>query len=439
MGIEITAADSGIERAFSILEAVAGTNSRNEKEAILKSGKDIDELKQLLFLAYNPFKTFYVKYLPKKITQRLVESHKHPLNRYEEFLDLAADLSTRAITGNAALTAILEFLQGCTEEEAMWYTRVIQKDLKIGIGESTIQKVFKGLLPIYGCSLAHSYEKESQLPNCFWLEPKLDGMRIQAFHYNDYVILRSRNGRQVFGFDDVEKEVLDHLEAGYVYDGEIMSSSFNMLMTQAHAHEKGKSGILNIFDVVTIQEFLEQHTTESMEDRREFLEEVMKDYESQTKGNHRLNSLALVDRTEKIYKDDPDRDKKISEYYEKCLTLGLEGIMIKAVDASYQYKRTNHTLKLKPVKFYDLEVVELEEGKEGTKYEGMMGSAVVDYNGVKVYVGGGWSDEQRKYFWDNPNELIGKVIEVKGQDDTDNQQGTNSIRFPRVNKIRTDK
>ena len=46
-------------------------------------------------------------------------------------------------------------------------------------------------------------------------------------------------------------------------------------------------------------------------------------------------------------------------------------------------------------------------------------------------VGSGFTDEERRYYWDNQDEIIGRVIEVKFKEITvDKKTGLESLQFP---------
>jgi DNA ligase-1 len=90
-------------------------------------------------------------------------------------------------------------------------------------------------------------------------------------------------------------------------------------------------------------------------------------------------------------------------------------------------------MKLKEQGSVDLVVESLIQG-EG-KYYGMLGAAVVKFKGRKVNVGSGWSDDERKLYWQDPTLLVRKVIEVHYHQITPD----GSLRHPRFHTIRHDK
>ena len=75
------------------------------------------------------------------------------------------------------------------------------------------------------------------------------------------------------------------------------------------------------------------------------------------------------------------------------------------------------------------EVVDVEEGDGRNK--GTLGALVVKYKDNTVNVGSGFTDEERKNFWENREDIIGRVIEVKYKEiTTDKKTGLESLQFP---------
>ena len=59
-----------------------------------------------------------------------------------------------------------------------------------------------------------------------------------------------------------------------------------------------------------------------------------------------------------------------------------------------------------------------------------VGSLIINYKGSKVGVGTGLSLVQRKRWYEHPEEIIGKQICVKFFEETIDQNGNPSLRFP---------
>ena len=98
---------------------------------------------------------------------------------------------------------------------------------------------------------------------------------------------------------------------------------------------------------------------------------------------------------------------------------------------------------MKVKKFYDAEytVIDIEhdlnrvivDGKEVE--EMMMSNVVIEHKGNRVSVGSGFSHEQRRMYNTNPDMIMGKTINVQYFEETTNQNGTNSLRFPTVKAV----
>ena len=45
----------------------------------------------------------------------------------------------------------------------------------------------------------------------------------------------------------------------------------------------------------------------------------------------------------------------------------------------------------------------------------------------------------RDYYWNNPDEIIGKIVQIKYKGETKNKKGGLSVQFPEFQCVRTDK
>ncbi|MFI3835341.1 hypothetical protein IGL62_002867 [Enterococcus sp. AZ137] len=119
-----------------------------------------------------------------------------------------------------------------------------------------------------------------------------------------------------------------------------------------------------------------------------------------------------------------------------------EGVMINDLDAKYVTKRTHGLMKVKEFKSGDVLVTGIYEGTG--KNEGSLGGLnllCILPNGEEftTNLGSGLTDEHREKFWNNPEQIIGKIVEVQYQGITINQNGEKELRFPTLKGIRFDK
>ena len=115
-------------------------------------------------------------------------------------------------------------------------------------------------------------------------------------------------------------------------------------------------------------------------------------------------------------------------------SLNLEGVMINFDDAPYVCKRTPNLLKVKVMQDCDLVITGFEEGQGANA--GTLGAVLVDYKGSTVGVGSGFTKEQRDFFWQNRDSLLGRVITVQYFEETTDAKGVPSLRFPVFRELR---
>ena len=66
-----------------------------------------------------------------------------------------------------------------------------------------------------------------------------------------------------------------------------------------------------------------------------------------------------------------------------------------------------------------------------------LGAIEVDYKGNTVKVGSGFSHYERVHLWENPDEIVGNVVEVQYFEvSTNKDTGKESLRFPTFKRVR---
>jgi DNA ligase-1 len=125
--------------------------------------------------------------------------------------------------------------------------------------------------------------------------------------------------------------------------------------------------------------------------------------------------------------------KEIMALHNTIVQAGYEGAMVKTMDSSYQFGRSYDVMKVKEFHDVDLPIIGLEEGTG--RHEGRLGAVKINFNGVIVKVGSGFSDEEREQVWDDQYNFLGRMIEVRYQEVTPD----GSLRFPTFVCFRTDR
>jgi len=361
--------------------------------------------------------------MEKEVEDILINEYER---RFVEFESLARALSERAITGFEALLQTNSFLDRCTELERKWYRRVLKKDLDIGVGTKTFNKVSPDLIFEWPCQLAKTIKT---LPAEFTMEPKYDGIRILA-STTDHGMY-SRKGLEKFGFDAIIDD-LEYFPEGYMLDGELMGISFNDINGLVTEKSNGKRAIYYVFDIIPEADFNSNSCKLTQKERRAILESFFDNI------GDLVNYIKLTPSSPIIKKSDPDRQNLIDSFYAEKLEEGLEGIIIKNQKSLYKGSRTTAWQKLKPLMSWDLLVIGVAPGEPETRYEFLVSKLICEFGDYEVRVSG-IKDEQKIAWTNDPSLIIGKVVEVLGQETTDNKKGTKSIRFPRFSRIRRDK
>jgi len=176
-----------------IFDEISAENGDNAKVAILSKYKDNDSLKRVLYLCKSKRIKFYIKQLPEYSSQ--------PTSKYtlEESLVELKKIYDREYTGHVAINFLIEILSTSTPDDAYIIERIIDKDPKIGMGTTYINKVFTDLIedtPYMG-AISFSEKKARAIfekGKRGMSQIKMDGRYCNAIIRGGEVELESRNG-----------------------------------------------------------------------------------------------------------------------------------------------------------------------------------------------------------------------------------------------------
>ena len=421
---------------WQIIKDLETHNLRTNKEQIINANRDNAEFLEGCRLALDPMITFGLKQIPEKTTE-----DGSGLD-WDSFTLALTGFVTRNVTGNTARDMVATMMNSATQEQwNYWYRRILIKDLRCGVSDKTVNKVVKGAIPVFECQLSHdSANHESKVCGTKMIEVKLDGVRVLTVVYPDGRVDQfSRNGKELLNFGHIKDQfsaVASNLTEPTVFDGEVMSSSFQDLMKQVHRKENVTAGdaVLHLFDIIPLDKFQEGKFAVKQRERTEWLKQWY-DENVDLLPNVTVLDHAVVDL------DTDEGQKLFSMYNKSAVENGYEGIMIKDLDAPYECKRSAAWLKLKPFIEVSLEVINVEEGtgRNVGRLGALVCTGVDDGKHIKVNVGSGFSDSNRDSFWashvENDN-IVGQIVEVRADAVTQNQDGTYSLRFPRFLRFR---
>ena len=65
----------------------------------------------------------------------------------------------------------------------------------------------------------------------------------------------------------------------------------------------------------------------------------------------------------------------------------------------------------------------------------MLSNIIIEHKGNTVGVGSGFTIEERKLFFNNPEDIVGKTVTIQYFEESKNKDGDYSLRFPVVKHI----
>ncbi|GAA0082883.1 ATP-dependent DNA ligase [Clostridium sp. CTA-6] len=421
--------NNNLKECLEILKSIGNDSSRIAKENILKENKDNQLLKDILFFLYNPYIVTGIS------TKKLNKNVKLEVNNK---LDTITDVMKFLKVNNTGTDEYIRTIQNWITNQDVEYQDVLKqlvtKSLKIGITAKTINKIHKNFIPEFNVMLAEKYyENMDRVKGKFIITTKLDGNRMVLVKENGVVKLFSRQGQSIEGLIDIIKDA-ESLKDNMVYDGEVLLKNDKNLDSKQLFQETQKiirkkdvkkiNLIFNIFDMIPLDEFKQGKSINDTLTRKNQLHNLLCDLKTE-----------WIKEVPMLYVG--ENRNKIDELLNKAIQNGEEGIMINLVDTKYQCKRTKDLLKVKIMNSADCKIIGCEEGTG--RNEGVLGSFIIDYKGHNVKVGSGYTDEDRKMFWENKDAFIEKIIEVQYFEETKNQNGGISLRFPVYKCMRNDK
>lgn len=425
------------------------TNSRILKEEILAKwwkeyldmyakNNDNEPLASLLNLfryVYNYDTQYYItsaNILKKDLTEKGLFAGKN----YPLLWDLLDDLSNRVITGHQAIMSVQQFLKGLhNEKREKLVLDIIDKDLKCGLSEVTINKVCGNIVKTYNVALADKFNPKKHILNSDWvIERKLDGVRCNVINKNGIIKCYSRQGKEITTLGKLVDELQGRLFNNTVLDGEICLvdenglESFQGIMKEIkRKNHTIQNPLLLVFDMLTLEEFENKKSTTKYTDRVERLKEWYQ-LQNWNTSNKVAKHLSIVNYERYSPEVLECWNQKVKEY-------NWEGLMFRK-DVGYEGKRSQNLLKYKMFMDEEFKVLGVEEGDAQEVTNGVahkikcVGSLVIEYKGNKVNVGTGLSLQQRKRWYEHPEEIIGSTITVKFFSEVQDQNGKYSLRFP---------
>ena len=405
---------------FAAIERIAATSSKIEKESLLKeAGSSSSLFMRSVIAAYDPFRNYGISNAPQKTPGIAPGGNTLEEAAVWTTLDHLVD---RTLSGNAARDKVQSMVDFLDEPSAEMFRRIVNKDMRAGFSEGTINKCFKGTIaefPYMRCSLP----AKRNMAKWDWsvgiiTQEKADGMFANVNHDNQGTVwITSRSGSVLpaatLGIeDDIKKALLP----GYQTHGELTVFEAGVLLPR----EKG-NGVLNSLlsggslgaDQQVVFEAWDQIPLDAVVPggkhgifyRARFALLAKQIINAQRAGIVSVRAIPT-----RIVKSKAEA----YAHYRELLGKGKEGIVCKHPNAIWADNTSKDQVKLKLEVDVDLIVTAIVPGKPGGKAAGRAGSVtcLTSCGELKVDVTVK-NEAMRDQIDANPTDWIGRILVVR--------------------------
>jgi len=419
------------------VEASNATNSNSDKLEVLKTYTQYESVCRALNYTYDTYKQYGVTSANCKKNSDLMG---HP-NTYGDFFSLLDDLNNRICTGHAAIANVNRFVHENYIYKDLIFN-IIDRNLKTRSTASTINKVKPGLIPTFDVALAKAFDEKTQkkvdYKDTWYISRKLDGVRCLAIIDGEGdVRFFSRQGKEFLTLENLKADIKALGLKNKVLDGEVC-------IVDANGDEDFASIIKEIkrkdhtitnpfywmFDMLSMKDF------ESKASEVKFGQRIL-DLTNAVSTSFQLYGVSQMIG---VLEQKIGNDQVFSEMMTESKANGWEGLMLRK-DSTYKGKRSNEILKVKQMHDEEYIVVDLENDIHRVIVDGaeveelMLKNVIIEHKGNQVRVGSGFSHEQRRHYFENPNEILGKQITVQYFEESQSKSGEYSLRFPVIKAV----
>lgn len=341
-----------------------------------------------------------------------------------------ATLQIQSISASQKKDLLKTYHESLSKGAAEVLECILDKDLKCGVSSATYKACVKTNKTL-GVSLANSYFNKKKKVNFekddWYMSRKLDGCRLNIIKQGDKVLTLSRTGKE-FTTLEVLKHIFQQIPGDFVLDGEVITKSgldhddFKSIVSQVKRKDYTiPDPVMMVFDMYSLEVAYGEETSAIFSERYKTLQEFF------NRNKEVLGDNVIIVDQKKVVDED-----MLMEEFNKAEDAGWEGLMIRK-DVSWEGKRTDNLLKIKSFEDGEFTITGYTLGDfryKNTVLHNVLASVEVYYKGYTCSVGSGWSLDERKNYASEPEQLIGRVLKVKYFEETTNDKGEKSMRFP---------
>jgi len=443
----------------TILDEIAAEPGSNAKMDILSKYKDNDLLKRVMYAAKSPRVKYYIKQIPEHCFDLSYDYVK-----LEDALKNLSKLSNREYTGGQASEWLQSILNSLSEDDAYIIVRIIEKDLKIGMGTSNINKVFPKLIektPYMGAKSFNEKLARDIIDNGMaYSQIKMDGRYCNAIIEDGEVYLESRSGEETYLPGSKIMSDFKLFDEDCVVNGELTiagidrNESNGVINSAISISNKIKDGepttkdkehlferhnmtyeqvleniIFTAWDIIDLSDYNDKKSNVPYNDRLHRIMTFIIEHQDDSAGGIEMVEQKLVS----TYKD-------AMEHFVEVLNLGLEGTILKSFNGTWKDGKPNWQIKMKLEIETSMKIIGFNYGTVGSKNEHVISSLTVESSDGKVVTKPtGIKEKDMKYITSNQDMLMGAIIEMKSCGLSHDSKGNYSMLHPVFKYIRTDK
>lgn len=435
---------------YEIIQELNEENGSNHKIAVLKKHADNDLLKRVLKMTYDTCTFTYgismknVQYTPD---MPLVSIGSKSLDHALDVLE--NEFVTRVTTGNAAIERLEMLFASMFRDDAEVLRGVINRDLRINMGRSNINKVFKGLIvkPVYmRCDTYNDKTKKDFNPEGSFIELKADGTYREFQKEGDKITCQSRSGES-YTYPLIN-EVLSQKPDGVYFgeltvyrDGILLDRSTGNGILRKNVIPEGDHIMFDTWDYVTLEEYSKvatrdandkkQKGTTPFKDRRAKIQEWFPSYQA----DPLKHSVRAVESHE------VNSRKEALIYVQKWMNDGLEGGIWKEESGVFMDSTSKQQLKLKLEIEVEVRFTGYIEGTPGTVREKTFGSMTYETDDGKIKGSvSGFTNKQLEEINSNREAYVGIIGTLLCNDITKGKNNDfHALSHPRIQEFRFDR
>ena len=441
-----------IKQIFDEIAAEPGTN---QKMVILAKYRDNELLERVLYLANSKRVKFYIKQIPEYVKDTF--EFNMPLD--QALNTLVEAIASRKVTGGTAAVLLQSLLQSVTVEDAYIIERIIEKDCRLGMGTTNINKIFKGLIedtPYMG-AISFDEKKARAIFNSnasAYSQIKMDGRYCNAIIRSGEVELESRQGeativtgatflKELAQFPDcvLNGELTIDGVSRYESNGIIASIISILSKKEARGRVETAKHIVKfqqkhggfsvalesirftVWDTITVDEYFDQKSDTPY-------------YFRLTQLTHYLNSqLEMISLVEINIADNYEEALR---YFQDALAAGQEGTILKSYHGGWKDGKPNWQIKMKLEMDVDLRITGFNYGT-GKNINVISSVNAESSDGKVVTRPTGINEAMMQHITDNQESLLGSIVECKCSGLSQDGEGNYSLLHPVFKSLRDDK